>query len=293
MRTNEQEAMKVSWRSMLVNVALSAFKLAAGIIGRSTAMVSDAVHSMSDVLSTIIVMVGVKMANKQSDKEHPYGHERLECVAAILLSAALLATGGGIGYAGLLKVAKRSYGDLTAPGILPLVAAVLSIVVKEGMFWYTMAAAKRIDSSALRADAWHHRSDALSSIGSFAGILGARMGFSILDPVASVLICAFIVKASLEIFIDAIGKMTDRSCDDRTVEQIRSVILEQRDVLDIDQVKTRLFGDKIYVDVEISANGDATLHETHETAQRVHDAIEASFPKVKHCMVHVNPADDE
>ncbi len=288
-RSPKQIAMRVSAVTIIINVLLSAFKLFAGIFARSGAMVSDAVHSASDVLSTVIVMIGVAVSNKASDKEHPYGHERMECVAAIILAVILGATGLGIGYSGLKKIVMGGYGDISAPGALALAAAVVSIVVKEAMYWYTRSAAKRINSGALMADAWHHRSDALSSIGSFAGILGARLGFPILDPVASVIICVFIVKAAFDVFRDAVGKMTDKSCDDSLVNEIRKVIEEQDGVMGIDQIKTRLFGDRIYVDVEIRADGEATLNQAHAVAQRAHDAIESRFPTVKHCMVHVNP----
>lgn len=289
-KANEQIAMKVSWNTIIGNTVLSAFKLTAGFWGRSAAMVSDAVHTLSDVLSTVIVMIGVKLANKEADKEHPYGHERLESVAAVILSVILCATGLGIGYGGIQTIHAGNYGSLAIPGVLALAAAIVSIVVKESMYWYTRAAAKKTGSGALMADAWHHRSDALSSIGSFIGILGARIGFPVLDTVACLVICVFIVKAAVDIFRDAVGKMTDRACDDETEEQIRNVILGQENVMGIDQLKTRLFGDKIYVDVEISADGGAPLHVSHDVAHCVHDAIELGFPHVKHCMVHVNPA---
>jgi len=290
-KANEQIAMRVSRNSIISNVLLSAFKLFAGIFAQSTAMVSDAVHSLSDVFSTVIVMVGVKLANKESDKEHPYGHERFECVAAIVLAAILFATGAGIGWAGVQKVIVGNYGEIAVPGLLALVAALTSIVVKEAMYWYTRIAAKKIDSSALMADAWHHRSDAFSSVGSFAGILGARLGFPILDPLACLAICLFILKAAVDIFKDAINKMIDTSCDDIVIKEIKMIALEQESVLGVDKVKTRLFGDKIYVDLEICVNGDFSLEEAHTVAQQVHDSIETQFSKVKHCMVHVNPAD--
>lgn len=230
-----------------------------------------------------------KIANKESDKTHPYGHERMECVAAILLSAILFATGLGIGYKGVIIISSNDYSHLTVPGVLALAAAVISIGVKEGMYWYTRAAAKKINSGALMADAWHHRSDALSSVGSFAGILGARLGYPIFDPIASVIICIFILKAAFEIFMDSINKMTDKACDDETIEVIRSLILKQEGVLGIDQIKTRLFGDRIYVDVEIQADGNISLKQAHDIAHYVHDSIENNIPKIKHCMVHVNP----
>lgn len=288
-KSNEQIAMQVSRNSIIGNVLLSGFKLFAGVFAQSAAMISDAIHSLSDVFSTIIVMAGVKMANKKPDKEHPYGHERFECVAAIILSVILFATGAGIGWAGLQKVIAGNYGGLATPGILALVAAIISIVVKEAMYWYTRNAAKEIDSSALMADAWHHRSDAFSSVGSFIGILGARLGFPILDPAACIVICLFILKAAVDIFRDAVGKMIDKACDEQTAAEMREIILAQESVLGIDQLKTRLFGDKIYVDVEIRSDGLVTLEQAHDAAQRVHDVIEEQFPKVKHCMVHVNP----
>lgn len=285
----ERIGVKVTRDCIIGNVLLSAFKLFAGISAHSGAMLSDAVHSLSDVFSAFIVILGVKMANQQSDKEHPYGHERMECVAAVILSVILFATGAGIGYSGILKILSGNYGGFTVPGGLALLAAVVSIVVKEGMYWYTVAAARKTDSGALMAGAWHHRSDALSSIGSFAGILGARSGFPVLDPVAAVVICLFIIKAAASIFIDAMGKMTDRACGDEFIGEAREVILAQRGVVKIDRLMTRLFGDKIYVDVEIGIDCAVSLHDAHDVAQRVHDAIEASFPKVKHCMVHMNP----
>lgn len=288
-KTNEQIAMKVSRISIIGNIILSGFKLFAGIVAQSAAMISDAVHSMSDVFSTIIVMIGIKLANKKPDKEHPYGHERFECVAAIVLAAVLFATGAGIGWSGIKKAIAGNYGDLAIPGILALVAAIVSIIVKEAMYWYTRGAAKRINSSALMADAWHHRSDAFSSVGSFAGIFGARLGFPILDPLACIIICLFILKAAIDIFRDAVGKMTDRACDDETIAKMRDLILSQKSVEGIDGLKTRLFGDKIYMDVEIRVDALVRLEEAHLVAQAVHDVIEEQFPKVKHCMVHVNP----
>jgi cation diffusion facilitator family transporter len=277
----------------LINSVLSAFKLIAGVASESSAMISDAAHSMTDVFSTLIVIAGVRMANKKSDKEHQYGHERFECAAALLLAGVLLVTGLGIGYASVKRIAAGRGEDLVMPGALALAAALVSIAVKEGMYRYVRAAALRIDSCALAADAWHHRSDALSSVASFAGILGARMGYPALDPAAGAVICAFIIKAAFGVFADSIGRMTDRACDDKTLADIRAVILEHDEVEGIDQLKTRIFGDRIYVDVEIGVDIGSTLCEAHDAAERVHEAIEARFPKVKHCMVHVNPANGQ
>ncbi len=284
-------ANKVSIITIVQNILLSVFKLFAGIFAHSNAMISDAVHSASDVFSTIIVIIGVKLASKKSDKEHPYGHERLECVAAIVLSIVLLYTGIKIGSQAVKDIIGGNYQNLQKPGMLALVAAVVSIVTKEIMYWYTRHYAKKIDSSALMADAWHHRSDALSSVGALVGIGGAMMGFPVMDSVASIVIFVFIAKAAYDIFKDAMDKMVDHSCDDETEKEMRDFVLAQKEVLSVDLLHTRIFGNKIYVDVEIGVNGSYTLRQAHEIAEEVHEGIEKNFPKVKHVMVHVNPAD--
>lgn len=281
--------MRVSNVSIAVNVLLSVVKLVIGLIARSGAMISDAIHSASDVFSTVIVMIGANAAAKAPDEEHPYGHDRMECIAAIILSVVLFITGIGIGMTGIRKIFGGNYSELVVPGALALVAAVLSIVVKEAMFWYTKHYAKKIDSTALAADAWHHRSDALSSVGSFIGILGARLGFPICDPIASVIICLFIIKAAYDICKESLDKMVDKSCDEAIEIEMGNIIKLQNGVLSLDLLMTRMFGSKIYVDVEIGADAAISLKESHEIAQNVHDAIERNFPKVKHCMVHVNP----
>ena len=287
-------AMKVSGVSIAVNLLLSLFKLLAGILAHSGAMISDAIHSASDVGSTFVVIVGVNLSSKKSDKEHQYGHERMECVSSIILSGLLLVTGIGIGMNGIENIIKSTSGASISQFLehLALIAAGVSIVVKEWMFWYTRSAAKKINSGALMADAWHHRSDAMSSVGAFIGILGARLGFPILDPIASVAICVLIVKASVDIFRDAIDKMVDHSCDEVTEESMREVIMGVKGVKGIDLLQTRLFGSKMYVDIEISADGTIPLNEAHDIAENVHHSIEKNFKDVKHCMVHVNPVNE-
>ena len=284
----EKIAMKVSIISIIANVVLAAFKLVAGILAHSSAMVSDAIHSASDVFSTFVVMIGIKIASKEPDEEHPYGHERMECVAAIILATILCITGLGIGKNALEFITGNS-SEVSVPGMLALIAAIVSIIVKEAMFWYTRHYAKMIDSGALMADAWHHRSDALSSIGAFIGIIFARMGYVMMDSIACLVICVFIVKAAYDIFKDAIDKMVDKSCSLEVEAEIRTIVMSVDGVKGIDSLSTRLFGNKMYVDLEIRADGEKTLNETHEIAEAVHDSIEAQFEKVKHIMVHVNP----
>ena len=288
----QRVADRVSTVSIAGNMILSAFKLTAGIVAHSNAMISDAVHSASDVFSTIVVMIGIRLASKKADKEHPYGHERMECVAAIILAMVLFVTGLGIGMEALKNILSGSYNDLRVPGILALAAAIVSIMVKEAMFWYTKIYAVRIDSSALLADAWHHRSDAFSSVGALIGIAGARLGFPVMDSIASLVIFVFIIKAAYDIFKDAVDKMVDHSCDEETERQIYECVMKNREVMGIDSLHTRIFGNKIYVDIEIAVDGSYTLKRSHEIAEEVHEDIERNFRKIKHIMVHVNPAQE-
>lgn len=274
------------------NILLAAFKLFAGIFGKSGAMVSDAVHSLSDVFATVIAWIGVRLSRQKEDAEHPYGHERLECVASLLLGLILAGTGIGIGWSGIRKLLWER-GNIEVPTLLPLIAAVVSIVVKEGMFQYTMHYAKKLDSAAFKADAWHHRSDAISSVGSFIGIGMAKLGFPIMDPIASLLICALILKVAFDISRDAVYKMLDTSGDKAFEQRLRTFIEAQDGVRRIDLLRTRQFGNRIYVDLEIAVKADISLRDAHRIAERVHGAVEKEFPKVKHVMIHVNPEDEQ
>ena len=289
----QRVANRVSLITIVLNALLSVFKLFAGIFAYSNAMISDAVHSASDVFSTIIVIIGVRLSARDSDREHPYGHERMECVAAIILSTVLFITGLGIGLRAVGDIMQGNYENLQMPGMQALIAAVVSIVTKEGMYWYTRHYAKQIDSSALMADAWHHRSDAFSSVGALIGIAGSRLGFPIMDALASLVIFVFIVKAALDIFKDAMDKMVDHSGDENTEKEIYDCVMKNEDVLGVDLLQSRIFGNRIYVDLEIAVNASYTLEKAHEIAEEVHEEIENSFAKVKHVMIHVNPAGKE
>lgn len=287
--TSQNLAIKVAAVTIVLNALLSAFKLTAGLLGHSLAMVSDAIHSASDVISTVIVIIGIKAAAKAADKDHEFGHERYECVAAILLSVLLFATGIGIGYSGVANIVNGTYKTPETPDYLALSAAIVSIIVKEAMFWYTYIPAKKLNSGALKADAWHHRSDALSSVGSLVGIVGAMCGVPVLDSVAAIVICLLIIKAAADIFIDAVNKMTDKACDAETEESIRNFIAANEGVKRVDKLMTRLFGNRIYVIAEIACDGSLPLYEAHGIAEAVHDGVEKNFPLVKHVTVHVNP----
>ncbi len=281
---------KLSTIGIFGNVALTIFKLFAGIVGHSGAMISDAIHSLSDVFATIVALIGVKMSKKAPDKEHPYGHDRLESIASLILALILLTTGIGIAGSGLEKIIDMKKVSIQVPGLLPLIAAVLSIVVKELMFWYTRFYAKKLNSPAFMADAWHHRSDAISSVGSLVGITFARMGYPIFDPIASILISLLILKVGYDIFKDGLDRMVDKSCNEKIEGKIRKIVIAQEGVDGIDLLRTREFGAKMFVDIEIHVDGNMSLKEAHKIAQKVHDEVEAAFPDCKHCMIHVNPS---
>ena len=282
---------KLSLVGIFGNILLAGFKLCAGILGKSGAMISDAVHSLSDVFATFVAFFGVLLAKQPEDEEHPYGHERLECVASLILGLILAGTGAGIGYSGIHKLITRQ--TIEVPTILPLIAALVSIAIKEAMFWYTMYYAKKMDSSAFKADAWHHRSDALSSVGSFIGIGLAKLGFPFMDPVTSLIICLFIFKVAFDISKDALDRMLDTSCDKEMEESVRTFIEEQQGVEHVDLLHTRKFGNKIYIDLEIAAKRDISLIQAHEIAENVHNSVEQKYPNVKHIMIHVNPSNEE
>ena len=280
---------RVTSIGIIGNVILSLFKFLAGIFGHSSAMVSDAIHSLSDVLATFIAWLGIKLSMQAPDREHPYGHERLECVASLLLGAILFGTGLMIGLSGLKTILAGHYDELQSPGSVALIAAVVSIATKEGMFWYTRHYAKVLNSAAFMADAWHHRSDALSSIGSLIGIGGAMLGFPILDPLASVAIAVCIIKVAYDILKDAVSKMLDTACSSEYEKKLADFISAQDGVDRLDVLHTRMFGNKIYIDAEISVDGDKSLTDAHEIAESVHTQVEKHFDNIKHIMIHVNP----
>lgn len=282
---------RLSLVSVVGNALLSGFKLLAGVWGHSGAMISDAIHSFSDVLTTLIAWFGVKVSRRAADASHPYGHERLECVASLILGIVLMGTGIGVGRAGLQTILSGQYETITPPGAIALAAAVLSILTKEAMFWYTRYYAKLIRSDAFMADAWHHRSDAFSSIGSLIGIGGAMLGFPVMDSVASVVICLFILKVAYDILKDAVVKMLDTSCGEQYEAELQRFVSEQQDVVCVDTLHSRMFGSKVYVDLEIEVDGGKTLQEAHAVAERVHNELERRFPDIKHVMVHLNPAE--
>ena len=280
---------KVAIVTIVVNLILAIGKVVAGIVGNSTAMVSDAVHSASDVLSTFIVLIGARIAVKSEDRDHNYGHDKFENIASIILAMMLFATALALGYAGIQSIISATKGEFVKPSYIALVAAIVSIVVKEGMYWYTIYYAKKLDSQALKADAWHHRSDAFSSVASFVGILGAILGALVLEGIATLLIAVLIIKVSYDIVKVVIKQLTDHAAPEELVSKIYKTIDDDEDVKNIDVLKTRISGSIIYVDAEIAVDSSLNIVDAHAIAERVHDKIEQDFKEVRHIAIHVNP----
>lgn len=269
------------------NIFLACIKLLGGLLGHSAAMVSDAVHSLSDVFASFVAWLGVRISRRAADADHPYGHERFECLASLVLSLILLATALGIGAGGVKRL--LSGESLPSPGKSALLAAVVSILTKEAMFRYTRFYARKLNSSAFLADAWHHRSDALSSVGSLIGIGGAMLGHGAWDSAACVLICFFILKVAVDILRDALQKLLDSSCGAELERELAAFIAGQEGVAALDLLRSRRFGDKIYLDAEISVDGSLSLADAHSIAESVHNAVEQRYPDIKHIMIHENP----
>ncbi|HBO35404.1 MAG: cation diffusion facilitator family transporter [Sphaerochaeta sp.] len=283
-------ALRVSRINIFNNIVLAVSKIGIGVVAHSAALLNDGVNNAGDVISSVIASVGIAAAGKDSDAEHQYGHERLESVAAILLSGIIMVVGLGLLVDGVSSIIKGSYLNRPIPGVLAVIAAIISIVVKEIMFLYTRWAAKKTRSSALLASSWDSQSDVLATTGGLIGIVFARMGYPIADSIAAIIIALFIFRVGVQVFRDGTDQMVDHACKEETVQQIRSVILDQEGVRGLDLLRTRTFGSRCYVDVEISADGLQSLVDAHSIAERVHHAIEKNFPQVKHCMVHVNPS---
>ncbi len=283
-------ALRVSRINIFNNIVLAVSKIGIGVVAHSAALLNDGVNNAGDVISSVIASVGIAAAGKDSDAEHQYGHERLESVAAILLSGIIMVVGMGLLVDGVSSIIKESYLNRPIPGVLAVIAAIISIVVKEIMFLYTRWAAKKTRSSALLASSWDSQSDVLATTGGLIGIVFARMGYPIADSIAAIIIALFIFRVGVQVFRDGTDQMVDHACEEETVQQIRSVILDQEGVRGLDLLHTRTFGSRCYVDVEISADGLQSLVDAHSIAERVHHAIEKNFPQVKHCMVHVNPS---
>ena len=277
-----------------VNVLLLLFKFTAGIVGHSAAMVADAVHSLSDFVTDVIVLVFVRISGRPKDKSHDYGHGKYETLAMTLIGLSLLAVAGGILYSGAAKIIAWAGGaQLEAPGMLALWAALLSVVLKEGVFRYSMAAAKRLNSQAVEANAWHHRSDALSSIGTSAGIcraifLGER--WTVLDPIASVIVGLFIVKVSVDLVRRGVGDLMEQSLPDEVEAEILRLAASVEGVSKPHDLRTRRIGNHYAIELHILMDGNMPLYEAHRRASEVERLLKHHYGAKTHIAVHVEPA---
>lgn len=283
----KQYAMGVAALNMLLNILFAAVKLTVGLLAGSDALISDGVHGVTDVLSAAVVMAGIRFSSRRTDDEHPYGHERMECVAAVLLAVLIGATGVMLALSGVSGV--LSPPKANAPGAVALTVAVVSVIGKEIMFRYTRQAARQTASSALMADAWHQRTDVLSSLGGLCGVAGAQLGIAVLDPLAACVISLLILHAAYDIFADAMRKMTDRSCDPETTQAIRACAQEVDGVLGVECLRTRLFGNRVLAEVTVCVDNVCSSQEAYAVAREVRQAVEDRFGIIKECTVHIHP----
>ena len=279
---------RITKNTIWINLGLALIKLLAGIMAKSSAMVADAVHSGSDILTSIAVMIGLAMGSKPADETHPYGHGRLEAVTAKIVATLLIITAVGLIYSSG-RILLRN--EASAPGRLAVYAAILSIVVKEWMYRYTLRTAKQINSTAMEADAWHHRSDAFSSIGTLVGIVGARFAFPWLDPLSGIVVAILVFKVGIDVYLRSIQELIDSAPAPEIIEAIRETALTQTGVIAINDLKARLQGPSIRVDLEISVDPDSSLQDSHALAHLVEQQIIANVEAVEAVMVHVNPCE--
>ena len=293
MMKRNKEIYKVTLIGGVVNVVLLLFKFVAGILGHSAAMVADAVHSLSDFVTDIVVLVFVRISGKPKDKSHDYGHGKYETLAMTLIGVALLAVAIGIIYSGTTNILSWINGEtLEAPGMLALWAALLSIVLKEGVYRYSMVKARELNSQAVEANAWHHRSDALSSVGTAIGIGGAiflGQRWTVLDPMASVIVGSFIVKVSVDLLRKGVGDLMEQSLPDAVEEEILKLVASLPGDVKPHDLRTRRLGNHYAIELHILMDGDISLCEAHDKASEVEDLLRDHYGKETHVVVHVEP----
>jgi cation diffusion facilitator family transporter len=282
---------KTSLWTIILNFLLAVMKVITGILGNSTALISDAINSTSDVLTTVVVWISGKFSRKEIDDDHPYGHEKYESMISVFLGFVLIITA--------FEIAKQSGGavinylfygnEITPPTAVALIAAALTIVIKQIMFVYTKKNAKKASSPALMAMSLDHRSDQFAAFGVMIGVGGAMLGVAILEPIASLVICVLIVKMAFRIIKIGFAQVVDQAADEESRTKIMKIATNFEGVVRLDDIKTRMFGLRMFVDLEIAVDHTLLMTDAHAIAQRLHDQIEASLPDVKHCMIHVNP----
>jgi cation diffusion facilitator family transporter len=289
----EEQIAKVTLAGSVVNLLLVGLKAVAGIAGHSAAMVSDAVHSLSDFITDIVVLVFVRISAQPQDQDHDYGHGKFETIATLFIGLALAAAAIGIVVSGATKLGRWFQGEnLPAPGKLALWAALISIAVKEALYQYTRAKGKKLDSKALEANAWHHRSDALSSIGAAIGIGGAIFlgeRWTVLDPLASIVVGAMLVKVAWDLLGPSFGELTDQSLPEKTEQEIIELINSVEGVTKPHNLRTRQIGNHIAAEVHVRMDGTLTLNQAHEKASEIEKKYKARFGSESHIIIHMEP----
>ena len=293
MQPRDRRIYRITLAGSIVNVVLLVFKFAAGILGHSAAMIADAIHSLSDFLTDIIVIVFVRLSSKPADRDHDYGHGKYETLATSVIGLALVVVAVILGWDGIEKIVYVLQGNrLESPGIIALWAALLSITLKEWIFRATRKVANEVKSKALEANAWHHRSDALSSVGTAIGIGGAVMlgdGWAILDPIAAIVVCVLIIVTAFRIIRQASGELLEESLPKETEDRIEQIVYQDTLVSDIHKLHTRRIGNIIAIEMHLRMPAGITLAESHVHATAIEQSLKTEFGKGTHIMLHIEP----
>lgn len=294
----DKKVYRVTLLGSMVNLLLLVFKFVAGVLGHSAAMIADAVHSLSDFVTDLIVIVFVKISSKPEDADHAYGHGKYETLASCIIGLALIVVGVMMGYNAMVKIVDvvKNGTELASPGIIALAAAVLSIVLKEWMFHLTRKVAREVDSPAVEANAWHHRSDALSSVGTAIGIGGAVLlgsKWAVLDPIAALVVSVFIVVQAAKILSDAIGQLMEKSLPRDVEQRICEIVYEEEGTSDIHHLRTRKIGSQISIELHVRMNGYLTLREVHDKSIAIEKRLRAAFGDSTYINLHVEPLKSE
>lgn len=294
----DKKVYRVTLLGSVVNLLLLVFKFVAGVLGHSAAMIADAVHSLSDFVTDLIVIVFVKISSKPEDADHAYGHGKYETLASCIIGLALIVVGVMMGYNATVKIVDvvKNGTELASPGIIALAAAVLSIVLKEWMFRITRKVAREVDSLAVEANAWHHRSDALSSVGTAIGIGGAVLlgsKWAVLDPIAALVVSVFIVVQAAKILSDAIGQLMEKSLPRDVEQRICEIVYEEEGTSDIHHLRTRKIGSQISIELHVRMNGSLTLREVHGKSIAIEKRLRAAFGDSTYINLHVEPLKSE
>lgn len=289
----QKETYRVTIAGSIINILLLAFKFAAGILGHSAAMMADAIHSLTDFVTDAIVLVFVRLGSKPTDRDHDYGHGKYETLASAIIGVSLLVVGMMICYSGVTKTYHAMCGEpLQQPGFIALAAAVASVVLKEWAYRFTVRVGRRCHSEAVVANAWHHRSDALSSVGTTVGIGGAIIlgeKWAVLDPLTAIVVSFFIMKAAWSVLSKAVDELTDGSLPKETEDEIEKIVSEDNEVSVVHNLCTRRIGDRIAIEMHVRMPGETSLYEAHRHATEIENRLKQRFGADTHISIHLEP----